>query len=444
MGSVWEAYDATLERTVAVKELIRDPTSGEPIEIRVERARREALALARVEHPAIVIIHDLIYVWSAEDPWIVMGYARGRSLEEIVAAEGALAERQVASIGLAVLAGLVACHKQRVWHRDVKPANIVVGADGSVRLVDFGIVRMAGQASLTATSNLLGTPLFLAPELLNGERPAGPATDLWALGVTLYCALTGEPPFNAPTLQAIYAAIIRRDPPVPSVGGPLADLVMRMLRKDPATRPDADQIAVVLRNCLVRGGAGDPRPRSGPNRAAGSNTQPLRLGPTLAPYSALPALDVASAANLVNRSDDTDGGRLLSAIASADPAQGREILEMFTLERAGRLLDQMSPLAAAAAMSRPPTDEAVLILDRADTRTIVEALSEMPPDIAASLLLEMDAGHGVAAPGRAVEVLGGTAVATAAAILTKIAQPRRKSLLARLPPGFSALISQRL
>ena len=238
MGSVWKAYDTRLERTVAAKELVCGRDGGEDLGVRRERARREALALAKVEHPAIVSIHDLIYEGAGQDPWIVMAYVRGRPLDLIIKDSQPLDERRVAGIGLAVLHGLRACHERDVYHRDVKPANIVLCDDGSVRLVDFGIARIVGKNPLTVDSNVIGTPEFLAPELLTDHRP-GPGTDLWALGVTLYHALDGRSPFRAETLPATIAAILSKNLAEPRTRGEVAALVLTMLRKHPAERPDA-------------------------------------------------------------------------------------------------------------------------------------------------------------------------------------------------------------
>ena len=248
MGTVWEAFDTELERTVAVKELTRGSFGDEDAATRRERVKREAIALAQVEHPVIVTVHDLISVGRAGAPWIVMGYVPGRPLSEIIAErkKEPLPEGKVAAIALAVLEGLRACHTSRVYHRDVKPANIVVGPDGSVHLVDFGIARIVGKVPLTDDRNIVGTPQFLAPEVLDGE-PAGPGTDLWALGVTLYYALTGQAPFWAETAWAMFAAVKNRNPPEPREGGPLASLVLQMLRKRPEDRPDARTVAAILR-----------------------------------------------------------------------------------------------------------------------------------------------------------------------------------------------------
>ena len=183
MGSVWKAYDTRLERTVAAKELVSARDGSEDLDIRRERVRREALALAKVEHPAIVSIHDLIYEGPGQDPWIVMAYVRGRSLDVIIKDPRPLDERKVAGIGLAVTQGLMACHERDVYHRDVKPANILLGDDGAVRLVDFGIARIVGKNALTVDSNVIGTPEFLAPELFTdhqrgaGDGPVGARRD---------------------------------------------------------------------------------------------------------------------------------------------------------------------------------------------------------------------------------------------------------------------------
>src|SRR5580693_4519509 len=252
MGSVWKAYDTRLERTVAAKELVSGREGGEDLGIRRERVRREALALARVEHPAIVSVHDLIYEGPGQDPWIVMAYVRGQPLDLVIKEGQPLDERRVAGIGHAVLQGLMACHEERVYHRDVKPANIVLCDNGAVRLVDFGIARIVGKNPLTVDTNVIGTPEFLAPELLT-DHQAGPATDLWALGVTLYYALECRSPFRAETLPATIAAILSKNLAEPRTRGELADLVLTMLRKHPAERPDAAMVAAVLRQ-VVNGG----------------------------------------------------------------------------------------------------------------------------------------------------------------------------------------------
>ena len=489
MGTVWEAFDTDLERTVAVKELAPGSFGDEDAATRRERVKREAIALAQVEHPVIVTVHDLISVGRGQAPWIVMGYVPGRPLSEIIAERKnePLPERKIAAMALAVLEGLRACHtsRPRVYHRDVKPGNIVVGPDGSVHLVDFGIARIVGKVPLTEDRNIVGTPQFLAPELLDGE-PAGPGTDLWALGVTVYYALTSQAPFWAETTWAMFAAIKSRNPPEPREGGPLASLVLQMLRKRPEDRPDAATVAAILRgvaNQPDRSG-GQPywtgplpgadrrgstwAPQEQPPRQRAS-TQPGPR-PRLSVLSGLPVLNQAQvlagmptglaadellaltkhdAARIINRCDDALGGNLLSAIAvpgelpagerdggerdagerdaGERAATARKILQMLPPDRRGPLVDHMSSVALAAVLALPPTEEIVRIVDRADTVTVVGALSEMPPVCAAALVLAMDTG-------RVTEVLRRAAPARVADILRSVSPAsRRQELLSRLP-----------
>ena len=467
MGSVWKAYDTRLERTVAAKELVSGRDGGEDLDIRRERVRREALALAKVDHPAIVSVHDLIF--EGPDPWIVMAYVRGRSLDLIIKDEQPLDERRVAGIGLAALHGLVACHEQRVYHRDVKPANIVLSDNGAVHLVDFGIARIVGKNQLTVDTNVIGTPEFLAPELLT-DHQAGPATDLWALGVTLYYALEGRSPFRAETLPATIAAILSKNLAEPRTRGEVADLVLTMLRKHPAERPDATMVAAVLRR-VANGGtpvrpsaapgqrAARPAERAGPRQprqVAGSpGRPPLRL---TTPLHGMPALDAAkivsdwptdravtdlltlgetAAAGIINRCADPVAGKLLSGIAAGKPARARKILEMVTTERAGLLLDQMSSLAAASALSLPTPTGAVRMLGQADDLTAVGVLLEMSAPSAAGLIVALDAE-------RAVKLLGQAAPVTVAGILRNVPGDRRRLLVNQLPEPFRSLVGRHL
>jgi Protein kinase domain len=451
MGSVWKAYDTRLERTVAVKELLSGRDGGEDLAIRRERVRREALALAKVEHPAIVSVHDLIYEGPDRDPWIVMAYVRGRSLDSVIKG-GQLDERRVAGIGAAVLHGLMACHERDVYHRDVKPANIVLSEDGPVRLVDFGIARIVGENALTTDSLMIGTPEFLAPELFTDHRP-GPGTDLWALGVTLYCALDGRSPFRADTLPATVAAILGTNPDKPRRGGEVADLVLTMLHKHPAERPDAATVAAVLRRVAGGGRAGRGRgaPPPGPEPAR----PPLRITPLTGmtavnaakivsdwpadrAVTGLLALGETGAARIISKCDDPVAGKLLSGIAAEQPARVRKILEMVTTERAGRLLDHMSSPAAAAALALPAPSGAVRLLGQASDLTAVGAVSEMTAPDAAGLVMAMGTE-------RAVRLLGQAAPAAAAGILRHVpAGEHRELLLSRLREPFRSLVAARL
>ncbi|MFI6279973.1 protein kinase [Streptomyces sp. NPDC050988] len=243
MGTVWRAVDELVERDVAVKE---PRLPGDPQDAAHQRAfnrlQREARAAARVEHPAAVAIHDVV----VEDglPWIVMELIRGESLHEVLQ-RGALPLAESARIGLAVVGALKAAHAKGIVHRDVKPANVLLGQHGRVVLTDFGIAHIQGEESLTMSGEFVGSLEFIAPERMSG-RGAGPAADLWSLGVCLYAAVEGWSPFRRTTLESTLAAILSAEPPEPEHAGPLGALIVRLLAKDPDVRPDADEVVAAL------------------------------------------------------------------------------------------------------------------------------------------------------------------------------------------------------
>jgi hypothetical protein len=475
MGTVWKAFDNDLERTVAVKELAPG-AFDEDNSTRRERAKREAIALAQVEHPVIVTVHDLITV--AQAPWIVMGYVPGETLSDIIKRhdQEPLPERRIAAIALAVLNGLQACHtsQPRVYHRDVKPGNIIIGPRGSVHLVDFGIARIVGKVSLTDAQKIIGTPQFLAPELFEGES-AGPGTDLWALGVTLYYALTGHSPFEAENIAGIFYAIKFRNPPEPRDGGPLANLVLQMLSKRPEERPDAATVATVLTGVAsqpdrsagqVFWSESQPRaerpansplvPKPRPSELSGlpvrTQAQVVAGMPTDRAVAELLALSRHDAAKIINCCDDALGGSLLSAIAvpaqpsagdwevSAEPTTARKILQMLPPGKRGELIDHMSSIALATVLALPFAEDITRIVDRADIATLVGAISEMPAARAALLVLAMEGGR-TPDRGRATELLRQAGPARAADILRCVPSvSQRHQLLSRLPDSFQASV----
>ncbi|WNM29707.1 protein kinase [Streptomyces sp. Li-HN-5-11] len=249
MGTVWRAYDELVRREVAVKQP-RLPGDPEDDEFRraAHRLYREARAAARVDHPSAVTIHDVVVEDSV--PWIVMELIRGESLHEALR-RGPLGPAEAARIGLAVLGALRAAHAVGIVHRDVKPANVLLGPEGRVVLTDFGIAHVQGEESLTATGEFVGSLECVAPERMSG-RGAGPASDLWSLGVLLYAAVDGSSPFRRTTVEATLAAVITADPPEPKRAGPLGPLIARLLRKDPAERPEAEEVAAALEEVAGR------------------------------------------------------------------------------------------------------------------------------------------------------------------------------------------------
>ncbi|MBB4704766.1 serine/threonine-protein kinase [Sphaerisporangium siamense] len=254
MGVVWRAHDELLDRTVAVKEVLHHATSEQDRAAFNLRTVREARAAGRLDHPSVIVVHDVI----EEDgrPWIVMQLVRSRSLGQVLREEGALSPRRVAEIGAQVLDALRAAHAAGVLHRDVKPENVLITEAGRVVLTDFGIATMPQETALTTTGSLSGTPAFLPPERLQG-LPAIPESDLWSLGATLYAAVEGRPPFDRGAPVPTMAAVLNDEPDPPRRAGPLVPVLEGLLRKDPALRAPAAWAAEVL----GRVAAGDPAAR---------------------------------------------------------------------------------------------------------------------------------------------------------------------------------------
>jgi serine/threonine-protein kinase len=241
MAVVFRAFDTTLERPVAIKyfqtHLMREP-------VMVERFHREALAAAKIDHPNVVAIHD-IGIGDDDRPFIVMELVAGPSLAEVLKA-GPLPDRRAARIGAGIARGLAAAHAFGFIHRDVKPGNVILAADDVAKLTDFGLVLDAGDASppsdLTMHGAMLGSAAYVAPEQARyGE--SSPASDLYALGCTLYETVAGVPPFSGVTAidQAVKRLVEAPEPVAlhaPGIGPALAALIMELLVRDPGRRRD--------------------------------------------------------------------------------------------------------------------------------------------------------------------------------------------------------------
>ncbi|MFI2430413.1 serine/threonine-protein kinase [Streptomyces sp. NPDC018693] len=244
MGTVWRAQDETVDREVAVKEpRVPDHLPERERANAFERMRREARAAARLDHPAVVDVHDVAIVDG--QPWIVMELVHGRSLGAALQ-EGTLGARDAARVGLQVLGALEAAHAAGILHRDVKPDNVLLGRYDRVVLTDFGIAQIEGETSLTDTGGFVGSPEYIAPERVLGQRP-GPASDLWSLGVVLYAATEGVSPFRRSNTPATLQSVLNATPAPPAAAsGPLAEVINGLLRKDPAHRPDAARVRALL------------------------------------------------------------------------------------------------------------------------------------------------------------------------------------------------------
>ncbi|WP_328707713.1 serine/threonine-protein kinase [Streptomyces mesophilus] len=244
MGKVWRAHDEVLHRVVAVKELTAARYAGESERaVLLARTQKEARAAARINHSAVVTVHDVFE--HDERPWIVMELVDGRSLADAVRDDRRVAPREAARIGMWVLRALRAAHTAGVLHRDVKPANVLLARDGRVLLTDFGIAAIEGDSTITRTGELVGSIDYLAPERVRGDAP-GPACDLWALGATLYAAVEGESPFRRTSPLSTMQAVVEEEPRDPVYAGPLGPVITALLRKDPRQRPSVDEAEQML------------------------------------------------------------------------------------------------------------------------------------------------------------------------------------------------------
>lgn len=249
MGTVWRAADTLLRRDVAIKEVVLPPgLAPSDRDSMYERTMREARAAAALQHPAVVQVYDVVH--ENGRPWIVMELLDARSLADMVIEDGPVAPRVVAKIGIALLGALEVAHAHGVLHRDVKPANVLICNDGRCVLTDFGVARMPTDVQLTTPGMVLGSPHFISPERAMGNE-FGPPSDLFSLGVTLFTAVEGRPPFDkGDPIETMHAVV--EDPPSPAVrAGSLAPVLMGLLEKDPARRMDVQTARTLLRQQLA-------------------------------------------------------------------------------------------------------------------------------------------------------------------------------------------------
>ncbi|MGN9812493.1 protein kinase domain-containing protein [Micromonospora sp. BQ11] len=295
MGRVWLARDEMLHRDVAVKEIV-PPTwlaESERAELRL-RTLREARTAARLTHPNVVRVYDVVH--DGGSPWIVMEYVRSRSVQQILTTEGPLDPRRTARIGLAVLAALRAAHAAGVLHRDVKPHNVLVADDGRVVLTDFGLAAFeSGDGAMTGPGMVLGSPQYVAPERAR-DGVSDPRTDLWSLGATLYAAVEGQSPYARANTMATLSALATEPPDLMRRAGPLRPVLAGLLQRDPWRRLTAAEAEPLL----LAAAADHDRP-------VGPDLPPT--GPGAAPPVARPATRVPAPAGHDRRTgrDDTTG-----------------------------------------------------------------------------------------------------------------------------------------
>ncbi|QQM46101.1 serine/threonine protein kinase [Streptomyces liliifuscus] len=265
MATVWRAHDELLGRQVAVKKLHPQPhLDDDELATLFERARREAHSAARISHPNVVVVHDVV-----DDeglPTIVMEYVPSSTLAEL-AARGPIPPEEVARIGRGLIAALRAAHRAGVLHRDVKPANVLLSEDGRVVLTDFGIAHASETSNLTRSGQLVGSVDFMAPERLVGAKP-GPEADLWALGATLFQAVEGRSPFLRDTVAQTMYAIAMEPAPEVRGAGPLTPVIQGLLVANPAERLSAEDAERLLR---IPSGEADSSAVPSAARAPGDN-----------------------------------------------------------------------------------------------------------------------------------------------------------------------------
>jgi eukaryotic-like serine/threonine-protein kinase len=289
MGTVWKARDQVLDRLVALKEVIFPPgLPAEERDVLRERTRREARAAARLHHHNVVTVYDVVEDDAADGghgsaPFIVMELVQARDLADVVRDDGPLPPHRVAALGLAVLDALDVAHRHGIVHRDVKPGNVLLcdaASGGRVVLTDFGIATSSGDSSMTSSGLLLGSPSYIAPERARG-LPAGPESDLFSLGATLFTAVEGRPPFDAGEPLATLTALATGDRAPFAAAGPLEPLLAGLLEPDPAARLDAPAARRMLEDVAVAGPttAALPRPAPGDQTQRADRTTVLPVGP---------------------------------------------------------------------------------------------------------------------------------------------------------------------
>ncbi len=257
IGVVWRARDESLDRDVAIKEVrLPQGVESDMVDSLHARTLREARSAARLSHPGIIVIHEVVR--HEDQPWIVMELVRGRTLQQIIENDWPPSPERTAELGVKILAGLRAAHAAGVVHRDIKPSNVLIDDERAV-ITDFGIAALDGGTVLTRTGSLLGTPAYMSPEQARGET-ATAASDLWSLGATLYAVVEGRAPYAGESLAAVLVSVVSADPPPPVRAGPLTPVLAALLAKDPDLRASAEEAAERLA-LVAAGGSADERPR---------------------------------------------------------------------------------------------------------------------------------------------------------------------------------------
>lgn len=314
-GAVWLARDEVLGRFVALKRIGLPPGASATD---LARAEREARLAARVNHPNVIAVFD--FVEEGDQQWLVTEYVDGTTFAQTIRERGGLQPDEAAPVLLQAAEALAAAHELNIVHRDVKPSNILIGRDGTVKLSDFGIARAVADASLTQTGLVTGSPAYLAPEIATGSS-ATLASDVWSFGTTAFHALAGRPPYDVAggAVLAVLHRVASEDPPRLADAGWLTPLLEATMQRNPALRPTMEDVAAFLRAgpqeappvaTQVLPAAGPPAERTdaveGPVPAAPATSAARRgvVGRIMLPAVALVALLAVVGVVLVRGSGD--------------------------------------------------------------------------------------------------------------------------------------------
>ncbi len=390
MGTVWRARDVGLQREVAIKEVrpsdaaLFEHNPSLAVQQR-ERVLRESRALARLQHPNVVSIYQIIESDDSPYPWIVMELVRGTSLD-VRLRDGALTPAEAARIGRGVLGALRAAHAAGVLHRDVKPGNVLLRSDGSAVLTDFGIAALNDSSQLTATGEVIGSPEYIAPERLLGDETKT-ASDFWSLAMLLYVAVEGYHPMRRTTTMATLAAVMTEQVPPPRRAGALSPALVAMLVQDPAARPPAEHfdrmLAAAEHGAPVPLGPPTPAGPAFPAQYGGPHYQhqypaylqsdsgsrpvpaPTRNRVVVTAFSLTVVALVVAVSLLLTRDQDTEDGPVRAG-AGSTTAQVTTGAEVDAPETAKPTTTAAAPVATAEDLLTP-----------AGTRKAVSALSEV-------------------------------------------------------------------